>query len=580
MALPAGTTLVKSFPFDSNPELVTDVNGYLSGDRSVDAWTMQRTFKQFFSDGVFGTPANALRIGKAATGLAVTVQPGMFIIEGGMGGILESDGPITLTLDTGSAAGNVCYGVMLRYDNNADMRSLGIRIVKGTAGASPQPPEPDQTSANVMEYRLGYITVPNGATDLANATITNEKGTASCPYAAPFVEIDMSEVTTDAEASANAALDRLYEYFDTYRDAIDAALSDEEVTYLQQQINTLAGQIKTLDLASEVDGVTIEYAKEPGEMDSKLRVKDGGVSTGKIADFSVLPIKLSADLQIQLGVLDQTGWDFDQYMEFVGELDDGTKKSYLQDTFDMSVFNGWTVEQKEEFTHSLDGECFDVFFERVDLDGFTWTDLVEYANSFTGQQRSKFVGKQKTVNSHIGSAKFICVGVDHYQGVQGLVFYGKGQAGIYNDGNREVLYKNSKLYSYSQTTFLNSMDADLQGLMKTCPIITHGYSDNPPATTETLNLKIWTPSSTEITNCPTGRNLVEGTQYQYFAEGGAASGIAQGSWTRTANARASYGNAGNAYIYMVNNNFPSGSGAQCTMTYQSGSYPRNIAFCV
>ena len=314
--LPEGVTLVDAFPFDSNPQLITDVNGYLRGDRSVDAWTMQRVFKQFFSDGVFGTPASALQISKGASGLAVTISPGMFVIQGGMGGIKESDGALTLTLDTGAAAGNLCYGIMLRYDNNPDMRGLGFRVAKGTAGASPQPPEPDQTSENVMEYRLGYVTVPNGATDLSAATVHNEKGTDVCPYAAPFAEIDLSSVTADALSSANEALTSLLAYFKQYRDAIDAALDDSAVTYLQQQITALQEQLQNFDLSGSVDNTTIVYAtKLPEDSTTKLRVKDGGVGTEHLKDKSVTQAKLGDDVAsfIQNVVKSQPGKDIGVY---------------------------------------------------------------------------------------------------------------------------------------------------------------------------------------------------------------------------------------------------------------------------
>lgn len=283
-SLPDGVTLVDAFPFDSNPTLITDVNGYLRGDRSVDAWTMQRVFRQFFSDGVFGTPSDALQIAKGTSGLTVTINPGMFVIQGGMGGVKESDGALTLTLDTGAAAGNLCYGIMLRYDNNPDMRGLGFRVVKGTAGASPQPPEPDQTSENVMEYRLGYVEVPNGATDLSGATVHNEKGTSVCPYAAPFAEIDLSSITADALASANEALTSLLAYFEQYRDAIDAALDDSAVTYLQQQITALQEQIGNTDLSGQVDGTTIEYSEIlPEHVTPVLHLKDGAVTPEKLS---------------------------------------------------------------------------------------------------------------------------------------------------------------------------------------------------------------------------------------------------------------------------------------------------------
>ena len=301
--LPEGVTLVDAFPFDSNPGLITDVNGYLRGDRSVDAWTMQRVFRQFFSDGVFGTPANALQISKGASGLTVTIEPGMFVIQGGMGGVKESDGALTLTLDTGAAAGNVCYGIMLRYDNNPDMRGLGFRVVKGTAGASPQPPAPDQTSENVMEYRLGYVTVKNGATDLSNATVTNEKGSDMCPYAAPFVPLDLSSVVTDAKNQAQEATDAFLVYAQKYYDLVSSALDGTTAGELQAQIDAITP-------AGLVDNVTLSQSSA-----GKMQVKGGGIGTAQLADGAVTKAKLGDDVAsfIQNVVKPQPGKDIGAY---------------------------------------------------------------------------------------------------------------------------------------------------------------------------------------------------------------------------------------------------------------------------
>ena len=290
-SLPEGVTLVDAFPFDSNPELITDVNGYLRGDRSVDAWTMQRVFRQFFSDGVFGTPSDALQIKKGASGLTVTIEPGMFVIQGGMGGVKESDGALTLTLDTGAAAGNVCYGIMLRYDNNPDMRGLGFRVVKGTAGATPQPPAPDQTSENVMEYRLGYVEVPNGATDLSAATVHNEKGLDVCPYAAPFVPLDLSSVVTDARNQAQETTDAFILYAQKYYDLVASALDGTTAGELQAQIDAITP-------AGLVDNVTLGQSSA-----GKMQVRNGGIGTAQLADLSVTTGKIAdgAVTQAKLG---------------------------------------------------------------------------------------------------------------------------------------------------------------------------------------------------------------------------------------------------------------------------------------
>lgn len=293
-----------AFPFDSSPKLVTTVQGYRRGDRAVDAWTMQRTFAQFFSDGVFGTPANAFQIAKAASGLAVTIQPGMAVIQGAMGGIKDSDGALTVTLDTAAAAGNVCYGIMLRYDNNSDVRSLGIRVVKGAAGSNPQPPAPDTSSANVYELRLGYVTVPNGATDLSNATVVNEKGLGVCPYAAPFERIDLSEVVHDAQQrasevvsqldeDANASLENVQKAIADNMELIESALDGTTAGHLQNQIDLL----RQSSVNSEsLDPNYLAMQKESPDADALLGLVESSVGTRELQNHAVTMEKLSQDV--------------------------------------------------------------------------------------------------------------------------------------------------------------------------------------------------------------------------------------------------------------------------------------------
>lgn len=285
---------VESFPFDST-ENGYDEDGYPVYDRAVGASLLRTVFARFFKDGVFDTPADALQIGKGSTGLTVTINPGVFIINGAMGGIPTDGEPMILTLDTGSAQGNTCYGVMLRYDENQDARTLSIRAVKGESASSSQPPAPDTTSPGVMEYRLGYATVPNGAATMADAVITNEKGMATCPFASPFAEIDVSSIVADFRVSAQGLLSNFsrtldqYEYnagqlvqqmvqqLDQYQGLIDSALDDTTAGYLQQQITALQEQIANVDLSGSTDNQTIEYSQSQGDTSPRLRVKSKGI---------------------------------------------------------------------------------------------------------------------------------------------------------------------------------------------------------------------------------------------------------------------------------------------------------------
>ena len=276
--MPTQTNLsrVESFPFDSRSDGY-DADGYPVYDRAVGASMLRATFEKFFSDGVFPSPGDALQISKGS-GLTVTIQPGIFIIRGAMGGYLTD--AHSLTLDTAAPQGNVCYGVMLRYDENEQYRSCYIRVVRGDAASTPKPPAPDQSTPGVMEYRLGYVTVPTGATDLASATVTNEKGLAVCPYAAPFEEIDLSQIVADAKNQAQEATDAFIVYAQKYYDLVASALDGTTAGELQEQIDAISP-------AQFVDNVTLSQTS-----DGKMQVKTGGIGTSQIADASVTTGKL------------------------------------------------------------------------------------------------------------------------------------------------------------------------------------------------------------------------------------------------------------------------------------------------
>lgn len=243
----AGLTRLESFPFDSKLDGYDDY-GYPVYDRAVGAAMLRATFRQFFSDGIFGTPATALKMAKA-DGLRVTVSPGIAVIRGAMGGV--EDEAATVTLDSAPPQGAVTYAVMLRYDENDEYRSLYLRVAKGEAGAGA--PGPDD-SPGVRELRLGTVAVPSGATDLAGATLTDERGTELCPYAAPFERIDMSWLVDEARSISAEAYAQFMEYLDRNKEFIAAAMDGTVAGNLQNQINKLADTLTNAEFMTYVTG--------------------------------------------------------------------------------------------------------------------------------------------------------------------------------------------------------------------------------------------------------------------------------------------------------------------------------------
>ena len=273
----ADTTLTRleSFPFDSKLDGYDDY-GYPVYDRAVGATVLRATFEKFFTDGVFPSPGSAFVISKA-DGLKVTVQPGICIIGGAMGGF--ADEPMTVTLDTAAPQGRVAYGLMLRCDVNDDARSLYLRVAKGEAGGAAPAPE---SAPGIRELRLGTVTVPSGAKDLSGATVTNEKGTDACPFAAPFERLDLSGVVEDARAEAQRVLVQLAKYVEANKEFIGSALDGSVAGNLQNQINALRDGMTDAEFVAYVTG-TGEWAM------AEMSVRDGPVwqwDTGRVVEVS------------------------------------------------------------------------------------------------------------------------------------------------------------------------------------------------------------------------------------------------------------------------------------------------------
>lgn len=297
--------MLESFPFDSSPDLIYDEEGYPRYDRAVGARAMRDTFAKFFSDGVFPNPGTALAISKS-DGLSVNIAPGGCIIKGAFGVVYDE--PMDIKLDSKPPQGNIAYAIMLRFDDTNDWRCIRFRVAKSEAAFEPTPPEPDRTTPGVYELRLGYVVVPNGSTDLSNATVTNEKGLAACPYAAPFERIDVSEIVGDFRNRAeeelakfgvdleakrgevDAAIKRLQEFIAKNMDFVQSAIDGTTAGNLQSQIDELR---ESGNIRNALDPRYLEMAKPSPDQPEKVAFVAGAVKTRELFDGCVTEPKIA-----------------------------------------------------------------------------------------------------------------------------------------------------------------------------------------------------------------------------------------------------------------------------------------------
>lgn len=231
------TVRLESFPFDSKFDGY-DEEGYPVYDRAVGAGTLRAAFKQFFSDGVFGTPADAWKITKG-DGLSVKVAPGTAVIRGGVASAADE---VTLKLSDAAPQGRMTYSILLRLDDNVEYRSIYLVASEGEAGADAAPKVP-QDDAGAKELRLGYVVVPSGATDLSGAEIVSEKGSSVCPYAAPFEDIDLDALLADVRAKGDAQYKAFMAYLNVNMEFIASAIDGTTAGALSNRIAALEGNM-------------------------------------------------------------------------------------------------------------------------------------------------------------------------------------------------------------------------------------------------------------------------------------------------------------------------------------------------
>ncbi len=152
-----------------------------------------------------------LTVSPTGTGMGVTVAPGSCILNGYLYELRDDGGAAkTLTLQAS--------GAVNRYDRivahlDTETRAIGLRVLAGTAGASPEPPALTRT-ATAYEISLCKVLVQANATLLAAADITDERGDESvCGWAVPEplrqanIVVPASRVTLAGGGSAQAALE-------------------------------------------------------------------------------------------------------------------------------------------------------------------------------------------------------------------------------------------------------------------------------------------------------------------------------------------------------------------------------------
>ena len=156
-------------------------------DREYSALDLTNYLRKIVSDGVFPNPSSNLQV-QAQSGMNIVVKAG----EGmGLGHKIVNNNDLILTVEQSDVALNRLDRVVYYVD--FINRLMGIRIKKGTLGASPVAPELTRNE-DVYEYSLATILVNKQVTSISQSNITDTRGDSNvCGWVVGLIkEVDTS----------------------------------------------------------------------------------------------------------------------------------------------------------------------------------------------------------------------------------------------------------------------------------------------------------------------------------------------------------------------------------------------------
>lgn len=154
----------------------------MNGDRVYNAEQVSQMFDGVITDGVFASFEDGMKVIPGSSGLSVRVRTGRAWFNH------TWSWNSAITEDYGLATASPGYtridAMVLEINRTvagAGNRTNSFKIITGTPSMNPSRPTLTHTEG-VDQYALAYIRVNPGATSISQADITDNRGTAGCPF--------------------------------------------------------------------------------------------------------------------------------------------------------------------------------------------------------------------------------------------------------------------------------------------------------------------------------------------------------------------------------------------------------------
>ena len=228
------------FPFDSN--LTYDDYNNPIYDRPISSQPLRKLIRDLFSTGVMPNPSTNLQVNAGTDGMIVIVQPGFAVIDGGL---CMEESARTLEVTAASTTYDRIDTVVLRWNENIDVRTADLYIKAGAPADSPVRPEL-QRGESIYEIGLADVFVTRNVATITEDKITDTRyESARCGVVSSVSEFDTTTIYNQVQADLQAFKDDeesdfatwsedQQDAFETWFASIQDILDDNVAAYLQE----------------------------------------------------------------------------------------------------------------------------------------------------------------------------------------------------------------------------------------------------------------------------------------------------------------------------------------------------------
>lgn len=235
------------YPLDSH--ISFDKSGIPVYDRAITSAPLRKLTKSLFSDGVLPNPSTNLQV--VADGEKIKIKAGFALCDGCQK-LQEED--ISLSLPAADGTNSRIDTVVLRLNNNEEVRECEFYVISGIAATSPVRPQLTRTES-IWEIGLADIRRAANSTEIITANITDTRyETARCGIISSISRFDTTtlyqQVQDDLERFRNVSQVEFDQWFDTIKNI----LSGDTAGNLLNMINTANDQID--DIISRIGSLS------------------------------------------------------------------------------------------------------------------------------------------------------------------------------------------------------------------------------------------------------------------------------------------------------------------------------------